>query len=145
MERLDAAPALRTIVAEKWDGPTHVRPVPGCPFLLMLHRVRCRFSFAGDRLRLLTPSEASPWFVTGRRPRTEVYERVPFQGWSVKNSSGAKRRKRATADEELDGSPREAYPINLSTLFLMLVTAGAVQGERASGWQRRPAETRQSG
>src|ERR1700746_2216814 len=66
--------------------------VPGCPFLPMRHRVRCRFSCAGDRLRLMTPSEASPWFVTGRPPRTEVYERVPFQGWSVENSPGAKHR-----------------------------------------------------
>jgi len=59
---------------------------------LRRYRVRCRFSLAGDGLRLLTPSQASPWFVTGRPPRTEVYERVPFQGWSIENSPGAKHR-----------------------------------------------------
>jgi hypothetical protein len=84
---------LRSVKSSPKMGWTYpCTAVPGCPFLPMRHRVRCRFSCAGDRLRLMTPSEASPWFVTGRPPRTEVYERVPFQGWSVENSPGAKHR-----------------------------------------------------
>jgi hypothetical protein len=60
-ERLDAAAALRTIVAENGIPPTHALRV----LLLTLPRVPGRFSFLGDRLRLLTPFERSPWSVTG--------------------------------------------------------------------------------
>jgi len=90
-KRLDAL--LRFVKSSSKMGWTYpCTAVPDCPFLPMRHRVRCHFSLAGDRLRLLTPSQASPWFVTGRPPQAEVYERVPFQGWSVENSPGAKHR-----------------------------------------------------
>ena len=60
-ERLDAAPALRTIVTKNGIRPTHVLLVSGWLLVLTFHRISVPFCIRRRCLRLLTPSEPSPW------------------------------------------------------------------------------------
>lgn len=65
VERLDAAPALRTVAAEKMGWLNPCAACPGGPLMLMVDRIRCRFLLAGDRLLLLASPDPNPRSVIG--------------------------------------------------------------------------------